>query len=450
MTAFKLSKDNKAFFSRLLLLAFPIIIQEFMYSAVNMLDNIMIGRLGLYEITAVGLANQVFFLFILVMFGINSGSSIFMGQFWGNNDKSSVHKTMGVCVVLGLIGTLFFFVMAFFFPHKIMYLYSGGNKEVDALGVSYLKIVSFAYFFCAISVAINTSLKSIGKTFYPMLTTLIALIANGVLNFVFIFIFKWGVPGAAIATLISRILELTAQLIIINVKRLPIRGKLSSYFSADRKFLKEYFIITTPVIINEALWAVGNTLYTIIYKYTGTEGQGAVQIASTLQHLFMVLSMALGSATGIMLANLLGAGEREKAISYSRKSLAVGTAIGIAMGVFILLASPFVLSFFKVSDLVKGYARNIIYIMSFTILFRTLNFTTIVGILRSGGDTKFCLLIDVLSVWLVGVPFAYVGAKFFGLPVYFVYFLACCEEYVKLVFALVRTFKNKWARSVIN
>ena len=442
-------KKKNEFFKRLLALSIPIMLQELLNSSVNMVDIVMIGSLGIESVAAVGLANQIFFLFILLCFGIISGSGIFIGQFFGKRDMAGVHKVMGICFTFTIAGASLFATGAIFFPEFLMQIYSN-DENVIRLGVSYLRIIGFSYFFTAISASLNGALRSIGQTKFPMITTIVALLISVSLNYVFIFIFDFGVAGAALGTLIARMVELTLQLFIINKFKLPIATKLKSYFVADKAFIKIFFKTTTPVILNEVVWATGVSLYQIAYKFVGMEAQGAMQIASTVQNLFMVIGMAVGTSCGIMLANLLGAGEHEKAIIYSRKCLLLVIVFSMLMGLVLILLTPFIINFFDVSDSIKDSLQKIIYVVALGMTVKTFNYTTVVGILRSGGDTKFCLLLDSGTVWLVGVPSAFLSAIIFQWPIHLVFAMVYGEEIVKCFLSGQRVWKNRWARTIVD
>lgn len=445
-----LSRENKTFLKTIMLLAGPIIMQELVNTAVNMLDTFMVGTLGLAEITSVGLANQVFFLFILIIFGINSGSSIFMGQFWGKRDIASLHKTMGICVIGGMVAAVVFAGVAIFLPETVMRIYSDNDERVIELGVTYLRIIGISYLLAPIVATINTSLRCMGQARFPMFTTIIALLTNAVLNYVFIFICKWGVAGAALATLISRVTELIAQITLVKLYRLPVLSKLSSYWGVEKGFLKGYLKVTVPVVLNEFTWALGTSLYNVAYKFTGTEGQGAVQITNTISNLFFVVGLGIGSACSIVLSNALGAGEKEKAISYSRKCILLVAIASLVMIAVILPVSPMIIGIFNVPDIVVEYSKKTLYVIAATFIFKALNFTFIVGILRSGGDTLICLIMDGGAVWLLGVPLSFLGAYFLHLPIYWVVLFSNCEEIGKFIFAGARVFSNKWANNIVD
>lgn len=429
-------------------MALPIIFQELINSSVNLLDTFMVGSLGLNSVTAVGSANQIFFLFALLVFGISSGSSAFMGQYWGNNEKDNLHKTMGICLVFALSVATLFFIPSQLFGKALIDIYSD-NENVIELGAKYLRISSISFFLTAIIVTINTSLKSIGQTKLPMFTTLIALTSNAILNYIFIYIFKKGVEGAAIATLIARIFEVCIQIFLIRYMKMPVYTKLKNYFKFNFVFVKKYIKIVWSVFANEALWALGTTLYFIAYSKVSNEAVGAVQISSSVQQMFMVVGMGVGSASGIIIANLLGSGERDKAIDVAKKATHLSVILSVIMSILLILTAPLIVKNFNVPDEVKGYTYNIFYVISIGMVIKTYNFTAIVGILRNGGDTLFCLFIDCISVWFVGVPLAFISAIYLKLPIHFVFALVYSEEIVKFLFCYFRIKSNKWANRII-
>lgn len=440
---------DKTFFKIILVLAVPIILQEMLNASVNMMDTFMIGRLGEAEVAAVGLANQIFFLFSLILFGISSGAVIFMGQYWGKQDIKSIHKVMGIAFSLGLAFALVFFIGGTFFPKTVMNIYSQDEKVIG-LGIEYLEIIVFSYFFSAIIVSINAALRATGYTKYPMITTFISLICNVTFNYIFIFVMGLGVKGAAIGTLCARCVEISAQVFLLYHKKLSVAAKIKNYFTIDKKFVKDFFVISLPVIANEFMWALGTSVYNIAYKYSGTDAQAAVQISSTVQNLFIVVGMGVGFGSSIMLSNSLGAGDIKKAISYSRKCLVLAVILSVFMGVGLIFMTPTIISFFDVSTTVKDYASSLLFVTAVGLAFKTFNYTSIVGILRSGGDTKFCFVVDTASVWLIGVPFAFLGSYFLGLPIYATVALVYTEEIFKIFLSSRRVFKNKWAKNIID
>ena len=440
--------SDKTFFKNLFLIIIPIIFQELLNSSVNLVDNFMIGQLGEVAITSVGLANQIFFVFNLILFGVNSGAAVFVGQYFGKGDFTGIHKVIGLGVILSLLNALIFVSAIYFAPEFLMSLYSKDSAVIQE-GINYLQIIAPAYFVIAFIMAINSALKAIRKTHFPMITTFIALLTNIALNYLFIFKLGYGVKGAAMATLCARCVELTSQLLIVFSKKLPILTNIKNYFKFNKAFVKSYFDVCTPVILNEVFWSIGISVCNMAYKFSGTDAQSAVQITGTVQNLFTVMGVAIGGGCGILLSNVLGYGDIEKAKEYSKKCMVLTVIISSIMGVVLIILSPYIIDIFKVKDLVKDYTHKLLMIVAFGIVFKTYNYTTIVGILRSGGDTKYTAILDFSSVWFIGIPMAFLGAYFLDLPIYITYAMVYSEEIVKGFFSSSRVKKNKWAKSLV-
>jgi putative MATE family efflux protein len=439
---------HKKFMRRLVVIALPIIFQDFINSAVNFLDFLMIGRLGLNAINGVSLSNQIFFLFSLVGFGLTSGSSILMGQFWGKRDTRNIHRVMGICFVAGFAAAAAFAAAALAAPETIIGFYSN-EPAVIAEGAKYLRIVCLSYIISSVTICLNAACRATGYTRVPMMSTLIALAANGAFNMVFIFGLGLGVKGAAIATIISRICELAAIISFIRFLRIPAGTRIKRYFTGNMKLLKQFFKIALPVVANESVWALGTTLYAVAYKYCGNEAQGAVQISGQVFNLFWVVGMGFSAGCGVILANLLGAGEIEKAVEYSRRALFTGVSAAVVMCLFMFGFAPLFVRLFNVQDSVRQTAVILMRISAVGLILKTWNYTTIVSILRSGGDTMFCLMVDGGAVWMCGMPLGFLAAAVLGLPVYFVMIAVYMEEVLKLFLSGWRVFSNKWARSIV-
>ncbi len=442
------TSENRKFYKTLITLSVPIVIQNFLNSMVNLADSFMIGSLGVDAINAVGFGNELFFLYVILLFGICSGASIYMGQYWGKNEIKSIHYVMGLCFIISMAASLVFCIVSLVFPEVFISFFSK-DENVIKLGSDYLRIVAVTYILTAITLTMNTALRSINQTKIPMFTTFVALVINVVFNYIFIYIFKWGVVGAAIATAMARLAEVIAVIVISYKLKLPIAVKIGSYFKIPKEFIKPFFIAVVPVILNEFVWALGTTLYNVAYKAAGNEAQAAVRISASVQNLFNVIGMGIGSACGIMLANQLGANRIEDAVKNSRRFLKISIVISSVMCVLLLVSSPVLLSLYKVPQSVKDDAALIMVIIAFGMIIRTYNFTTIVGILRSGGDTKYCLMLDMLGVWLVGVPFVFVGAYLFKLPIYVLVLLVLSEEVFKFFLSTKRVLGNIWAKCMV-
>ncbi len=448
----KLNWKDKVFYRTMLAIALPIALQNLITSSLNMIDTVMIGRLGETEIAAVGLANQYFFIFVLLLFGINSGAAIFTSQFWGKKDVTNIKRIIGITLLMGGGLSLLFSLGAFLIPQLILRVFTD-DVQVIKLGSQYLRIISFSYLITAISFAYSFSARSIGQAKLPMFVSVVSLFSNGLLNYVLIFgklgLPMMGVKGAALATLISRFIETTLLLGIIYGQKMAIGGTFKEMLDISGTLFKRYIRTGLPVILNEGFWSLGMTMYSIAYARISTEAIAAVQIANTVQGIFMVVSMGLGNACAVMIGNILGAKEEDKAIDYAFRFSIVGPLIGLGLGVMLYFSAPFILSFYNISELVYGNAKNILQVMAFFISAKIFNTILVIGILRSGGDTTYSLFLEMSSVWLFGVPMAFLGAHFLKLPIYWVVAMVSCEEVVKALFGIPRVLSKKWVRNVV-
>lgn len=444
---------DKTFYKTLLSIAIPITIQNLISTSLNMVDTVMVGKLGEIEIAAVGLANQLFFLFILIAFGINSGASIFIAQFWGKRDIQNIRRVLGISLIAGGVVSTVFAAGALFFPEFILSVFSKDQKVI-LLGSQYLRIVSFSYLATTISFAYGFASRSVGQAKLPMYVSAISLLCNTLLNYLLIFgVFgfpQMGIRGAALATLISRLLEMVLLLIIIYKRQETLAARINEMLDLPRDFVKKYFDTATPVIINESFWSLGMVMYSVAYARISTEAIAAVQIANTIQNLFMVFNFGLANASAVMLGNELGANNNEKAIKYGYNFAVLGPLVGMILGIMLYLSTPLALSSFQVSDVVYRDTQKIILVMSIFMFVKMFNAILIVGIFRSGGDTKYALALELSSVWLIGVPLAFIGAFYWKLPVYWVVAVVSLEEVVKAIVGLPRVLSKKWAKNMVD
>jgi putative MATE family efflux protein len=443
-------KDS-VYFKTLIRIAVPIAAQHFITSSLNVVDVVMIGQLGETAVASVGLANQVFFLLILLLFGVSSGAAMFTAQFWGKKDIESIHKVLGIGLLLGISSSLLFTLAAVLFPEFILGIYSK-DPAVIALGSTYLRRVGFSYFFTSITFSFASVLRSTENVKLPMVVSIVALSINTVLNYLLIFgnfgFPELGVEGAAIATLIARSLECAALLTLTYRLRTPVAARISELLGFNRAFVQRYLKIALPVMFNEMMWSLGITIYNIIYARIGTESIAAVNISATIENMAFVLFIGVSNAAAIMIGNRIGANEEHKAFDYGRRTLIIGMAGSVLVGLAILAGKDSILALYQISETARQYASMILTIVAFTLWIRVSNMTMIVGIFRSGGDTKFSFALDVGSVWLVGIPFALIGAFVFHFPVYGVVLMIMSEEVVKMMIGFWRFFSRKWINNL--
>ncbi len=441
---------DRDYFHLLAKYAVPIALQSLITSLLNMVGMVMIGQLGETAVAAVGLANQVWFLLNLLLFGIVSGCAMFMAQLWGKKNIPDIRRVLGLAVKLGLVASMVFWTLAVFSPGAVLRLYTE-DTAVIKLGGQYLRIFGWSYGFYAISAAYAASLRSTGYVRLPLFVSTAALGFNILISYPFIF--GWeavglpalGVNGAAIAGLLARILECMAMLGVVYLNRLnPTAASLRDLLEFDIKFMISVLKPVLPVIANEFLWSMGITTYNAIYAHIGTNAIAAINIVSTIDQLAFVVFLGIGSATAILVGNLIGQGENEKAYSYAGRSLGLQISGAVLMGLLVYLFAGNFFQFFKVSPEVIADARNILTVLALGMSVRSANHVIIIGILRSGGDTRFSLFLDGFVIWLVGVPVTTAGAFLFHFPIHLVYALTLSEEATKFVVGLGRYFSRKW------
>ena len=448
MKKIKLSRENKKFLRTLMFLALPIALQDFMTHSVNFVDMWMVGQLSLESVTGLGLSKRLFFLFILMVFGVNSGGAIFMGQYWGKQDMAGIHRVLGIAMTINMVVSTIFAAIAIFAPRWFLSILTS-NPYVIEEGVRYLAVASITYFLSAISFTILVSLRSIRQTKIPMFASACALATKIAVNYVLIFVLDMGIVGAAWGTVASRTVEIAVQIFLIKRYRLPIFTNIRKHFDFDAAYVKGFFKITLPVIANEFIWALGIFMYEVAYQFTGTQGQGAFQLSENIQHGFMIFGISIGAASGIIIANHLGAGEKELAIKFSRKCIVLGAVVTGAMGILLVVAGPLILTTYNVPYDVQQLASTNMLIIALFMIPRTVNFFFIIAVLRQGGDTVFCLILDTGSVWLIGIPLAFLGAYVLGLPIYLVLAMVYFEEVIKFFIAGNRVRKNRWANKLV-
>lgn len=447
----KMFKD-KEFFLTIISLVIPITLQNLISSSLNMVDNLMIGKLGENAIAAVGLVNQYFFIFMLCLSGINAGAGIFMSQFWGRKDNLNICRMLGLDLVLSILASLIFSFTAFVFPEAIMKIFTKDIVVIN-LGVKYIKIIGITFIFTGISQAYSTALRCIGVAKPPMFASLVGVIINAFLNWILIFGhlgFKaMGVGGAAIATSIARFVEMMFVIIYTYGFNKVVSAKLKEMLSFNYDFVKIYFKTSLSVIINELVWAIGLTVYSIIYAKIGISAVASMQIATTINNMFMVLCIGLATAASIVIGNKIGAKEEDLAIEYATKLGILAPLIGLITGIALWISSPFIVKAFNISEETLKLTITVLRIMAVFSPLRFFNVLMIVGIFRGGGDTTYSMLVQLGTVWCFAIPAGFIAVLYFKLPLDKVFFIICLEEVIKVGFEAKRLHSRKWIRNVV-
>jgi len=444
---------DKTFMRTMLALAIPIAFQQFITAGLNMVDVLMVGQLGEASIAALGLANQVFFLLILFLFGVTSGMAIFTAQYWGQGDVENIRKVLGICLTVALGVGLLFTLAATIIPETIMRFYTE-DVEVIELGSSYLRIVGFSYMFMAVTTSYFAVLRSITFVKITVVVSVIAIILKTGLGYLLIFgvggLPVLGVRGAAIGTTLGWIFQCILILILVYRLKTPLAANPITFFRFDRLFIGKVLKTAMPAAANEVFWSVGITIYNAVYARIGTDAIAAIQINATIEEIAYVLFIGLGNACAVMIGNKIGEGGKDVAFEYGRRFLLLNIFVALfAGGIIILIREP-VIGLYEISASAANSARTLMLIFSLTAWLRAINFILFVGVLRAGGDTRFAMFMELFSIWAIGVPAALIGGFVLHLPVYGVYLMVLLEELVKVFIITRRYLSRKWIHNLVS
>ncbi len=445
-------RQDHAFLRKTILLAGPVAIQGFLNNILNMIDSLMIGSLGETPIAAVGLANKVFFVFSLLCFGICSGSGVLSSQYWGTKDIKSMRKVLGISLIFGVVGSLVIAIPSILAPQMVMRIFTP-NQDTIMIGASYLGIVAFSYPINAISQCYITILRSMNQVKIPVIISFLSLFVNAGINYVLIFgrfgMPQLGAPGAAIGTLVARIFECLAILAVLHIQRHSLVGKVTELFRLESRFVMHFIRTALPVIVNEFMWGLGVTMYSLVYGRMGDNAVAAITITQTFEQLFSVVFQSISASTAVILGNELGAGRLHKAEEYAKNFMFMQVVLTILVGIILYFMRWPIISMYNVTPEVGRYVALCFISFICYMPSKMFNYVNIVGVLRSGGDTISCLILDTTGVWCIGIPMAVLGGLILKAPIYIVYAMVLSEEIYKTIFGFLRYKKKKWLRNLV-
>ena len=443
--------SDKSFLKNLFIIAVPIILQNFISSFVNILDTIMIGRLGTVELAAVGLGNQLFFLLNLILYGIGSGGMVFTAQFWGKKDFNGLQKTFALSLIVAVFFSAIFTLACTIFPKEILSLYSKDAAVIEK-GVDYLSVSAFCFLPFAVNFIFMITLRSIEKVRVAVGATLVSLFVNLILNAILIFGLlgfpALGVKGAAIATVASRVAELIILFSVTKKKKYPILGKLKNHFDFDFKFIRQYFAIVMPVLINESLWSLGITFHHKIFAGIGTFAYAAYNITNTVSMLTWVIFIGFGNGVSVLIGKKIGERNYDEAKTYAAKVSIFVPFVAVFVGAMLIPISYLTPIFFNVETVVLQTVMKLFIILACCYPLKAFNMCMLVGILRAGGDTRFGIICDTAVMWCVSIPLAYSLSVYTSIPAWGIYICLFSEEPFKALLGLWRIRSGKWLRSV--
>lgn len=440
-------KAKKGFYDELIKLAVPITIQSLFQSSLSVIDQMMVGSLGSVSIAGIGLGGKLGSLFLVTVSALCMAASILIAQYVGAKDQQGIRRSFKLYLVFAIGVCLLFTIGCLFFPKSCMHFYST-DKDVIEVGAKYLSISALGFIPVTISLMISTLFRSIGKPKFPMYASVLSIVVNTGLNYILIFgklgCPRLGVAGAAWATTISRSIEcLVACLYWLKEKPMG-KEKSSQALKVDQDFLKMVWKITYPILLCEFLWGLGENIYASIYGYLGTTACAAMTLTGPIQSLVIGGFTGVSAATGIMVGNQLGAGNEEEAYTQAKAFIKIGGFGTLILGIIVVFTAPMYVQLFKVEAEVRQLTILILRFYAVIVPVKVLNMIAEGGILRSGGKTKYTLILDLIGTWGIGIPLGIISGYIWKLPIYEVYGLLSLEEVFRLVMTMIIFKQRKW------
>lgn len=429
-------------------LAFPIALQQFMTALVGACDAIMLGKLSQDAMSAVSLATQVTFVFNLFMFAFMAGENMFVAQYYGKGDYKGISQVFSlVTKICGCIAVVFL-AGALFFPEQIMRILTN-EETLIVLGSEYLRVIGISYVFSGIAQTFLAIMKNCGAVNMSTLINGVMVILNIVLNAVLIFGLsgfpKMGIKGAALATVLATVVQFLWSVGYVLCR---IRAVKFSLRSCEKKLFGRFWQKAVPLLINNLAWGIGFSMYSVIMGHLGTDAVAANGIANISKNLVVCFCLGLGNAGSIIVGNRLGADRLQEAKEVGETLTKTAIIAGIVSGLVLIALSPFITKMVDLTPTARGYLQKMLLISSYYIAGKSVNCMTIGGIFAAGGDSKFGMLCDFVTLWCIIVPLGCICAFILKLPVMVVYFVLNLDEIIKLPVVYKHYKKYKWIKNL--
>ena len=443
--------NKREFYRSIKKVALPVTVQSILQAVLSLIDQIMIGSLGSASIAGVGLAAKFISLFSVTITAIVTVAGIMIAQYKGNQSKEGINNSFFSNLYFSLMVAILFIFLSLAFPSQIMRLYSKDHATINQATV-YLRIMTIGFIPQTITLIFSALLRNMEAAKFSMIASGISVIVNTILNYLFIFgvgIFpEMGVAGAALATGISRIIEL-AIIIVLFLKCKRQKGiQLKFVFTFEKSFIKKIGYVITPILLCEFLWSLGENVYAIIYGHIGTEACAAMTLTYPIQTIAIGALSGVSASAGIIVGESLGGGNNDKAYAESKSFVKITVFAAIVIGVLVSVFAGYYVKLFNVSEATRGVTVYILYAYSLVFCAKVINMVLGGGVLRSGGQTKYIMIIDMIGTWLIGVPLGYVTAYVLKLPIYYVYFILSMEEYVRVLLEVYVFQSRRWMKNI--
>ena len=442
-------KDD-VFYRQIFKLVLPIVIQNLLSAAVSSADVVMLNYVGQSSISAVSLASQYANVLFMVFYGLGTGATMLCAQYYGKGDMKAIQVVEGIALRFSLGFAMLFAGAAFFFPEGMMRLFTN-DGELIAIGASYLRFMSVSYLCWGIIEVYLAVLRSIGRVTVSTAMNVLAFSLNIVLNAVFIFgLFgapKLGAMGVAIATSASRLIELAACFAVSAASR-DIKLDFRYLFARNRPLFSDFVRLSLPALGNDISWSVAFSMYSVIMGHMGTDAVAANSFVVVVRNFGTILCFGMASAGGILLGNVIGEGKLEEARADAGKLMKLTVLTGAIGGLIVLAATPFVLKYATLTENAMHYLKYMLLINTYYVMGAAVNTTLIAGVFRAGGASRFGFICDTIDMWCYAVPLGFLAAFALKLPVLWVYFLLCTDEFVKWPWVIRHYRSGKWLNNI--
>ncbi|TNF08798.1 MAG: MATE family efflux transporter [Bacillota bacterium] len=441
---------DKSFYKTLFSVAVPIVLQQLITTSVQLVDNVMVGKLGEEAIGSVSAVNQLYFVVILITFGALGGAGIFTAQYYGSKDYDKLKQTFRFKLLTGLMLATLSFILFSLFQRPLVMLFSSNETTIKG-AIDYLNIIKWSAFPWILSVAMSNTFREVGVTKPLLYISIVAIFTNAILNFILIFGYlgfpRLGIVGAAYATLIARFVEFFLTFFLVKSRGEVFNTKLFDLFKINKKLLVSIIIMALPLTLNEALWSSGQTVFVHAYARRGDSAFAATTITGTISQLVFVTFGGIATAVAVMVGNTLGKNDLEKAKDNAKKLIAFAVMFAVGTGLLLFILSFFIVDIYDVTEATKNIARFNIRVNALFIPVYSFN-VAIYFTLRSGGDTKSTFMMDAMYMWILPVPVALALSYFTKLPVTLMYLFVQMLDIPKMMFGLSRYKKGRWVKNL--
>ncbi len=442
--------NNDSFYRQIFKLVLPIVIQNLLSAAVSSADVIMLNYVGQSSISAVSLASQYANVLFMVFYGLGTGATMLSAQYYGKGDMKAIQLIEGIALRFSMLIALLFACSALFLPEQMMHIFTN-DTELISIGASYLRFMSISYLCWGITEVYLAVLRSIGRVVISTAMNMLAFSLNIFLNAVFIFgLFgapRLGAMGVAMATSISRLIELGACFVVSFLSK-DIKLDFRYLFMRNKNLFSDFVRLSLPALGNDIIWSVAFSMYSVIIGHLGSDAVAANSFVIVVRNFGTILCFGTASAGGILLGNIIGMNKLEEAKEGARKVMKLTVITGAVGGLIVLAAMPVVLCYASLTEQAMHYLKYMMLINTYYVMGAAVNTTLIAGIFRAGGDSRFGFICDTIDMWCYAVPLGFVAAFVLKLPVLWVYFLLCTDEFVKWPWVLKHYRSMKWLNNI--